>query len=214
MKKLLTIGLVTVLSAGCSATLTTPSMQVQPAVTQQTQATMQANSLKGIYNALKEGIKITFEQKDKNKDGALTPDEFGIMTPDDFKSYRNLDDNWDGKLSLKEMTPGLFSQLKGVAGLKVTADFMFNAIDMHIKDAKVTKQEVQESNAAYLLPSFDKFDKGGKGSLTKSEFEDLYAAVISAGGSSIPNPTVTITPLPTATPKPTATATPAPAAKK
>jgi hypothetical protein len=185
MKKsiiMLTLGLftasaITACGTGGSGLLTDAEMISQPQV--------QAESFSGVYKEIKNSSALAFKEIDKNGDKMITPAEYGVGTPDSAKAFYALDDNHDGKITLKEMTPGFFSRIGLTFRLRSAAGGLFKLMDKS-KDRLISKEELTSGLVSQaFLNEFDKYDvkgktlfhKDSKGYLSQTEFENLFAHV-------------------------------------
>ncbi len=170
-------------------------IQAAPQVQEQTQQQVTAQSYFGIRKQVDKAIKDSFKSMDKNKDGVITPDEYGISTPDQAKAYYELDKNKDGKVTLAEMLPNFFGGIFSSLRLKKTADLLFKQLDKD-HDGYLTQAELTSPLvSAEFLAEFKKFDiekkgfifnRGTLGKLSKSEFENEFAAIASTAVSASP----------------------------
>ncbi|MBC7475156.1 MAG: EF-hand domain-containing protein [Candidatus Sericytochromatia bacterium] len=170
-------------------------IQVAPQVQEQTQQQVTAQSYFGIKKQVEKAIKDSFKEMNKNGDKFITPDEYGISTPDQAKAFYELDKNKDGKVSLDEMLPNFFGGIFSNLRLKKAADSLFRQIDKdhdgYVNETELTSPLV----SAEFLAQFKKFDiekkgfifnRGTLGKLSKSEFENEFAAIASTAVKSAP----------------------------
>jgi len=169
-----------------------------------------ASSFSGVWNEIKKSSESSFKSLDKNKDKFITPDEFGVSSPESFTAFNKLDSNNDGKISKSEYLPNFFEKTTLTLRLKNAAGDLFKLLDKN-KDKLISLEELNSglisSQFAELFKKYDKqgkniFGKSNRGKLTKSEFENLYSHI------AMSNP-VTNSPAPA--PAPSDPAQPAPA---
>lgn len=168
------------------APMNTVPMQAQP-------NNIQAQSLSGINREMGKAVEASFKQKDTNGDKFITPDEFPVKNPDDFVAFRKLDDNKDGKLTVKELGPGLFGKIQDVFQIRAMGNFLFDQLDRN-NDNKLSKDEAAASTIPGLAANFAKFlGKPTFGNkkldyLRKTDFEELvaFAMLNPAAASSTP----------------------------
>ena len=108
-----------------------------------------------------------------------------------------MDDNKDGKVTLKEMLPGFFSKIGMALRLQKAAGTLFGQLDRN-KDKFVQAGELENALvSAEFLGAFKKYDKEKKiflfrkanpGKLSKSEFENMYAHIAMSGLSNVSAP--------------------------
>ena len=141
---------------------------------------VRAQSISGINKEINAAVEATFARKDANADKTITPNEFPVTTPGEFQHFRNLDADRDGKLTLKEMAPGLISKIMDVTQLKATASFLFDQLDTN-GDSKLTKDEAAASHLPGVAANFDKYltkpwyARNPLDYLRKTDFENLVA---------------------------------------
>jgi len=178
------------------------------------QQTVNANSFSGVWKEITKSSEASFKELDKNKDKNITPDEFGVNSPESLTAFNKLDSNNDGKISKNEYLPNLFEKTSLTLKLKNAAGDLFKLLDKN-KDRGISLEELNSglisSQFASLFQKYDKqgkniFGKSNKGKLTKSEFENLYAHIAMSGANSASQPTQ-----PAPAPAPADPAQPAPA---
>jgi hypothetical protein len=142
-----------------------------------------SESILGVSKEIKNSSKLAFKELDKNADKMITPQEYGVATPDSAKAFYAIDKNHDGKIVEKEFTPGFFSSVGLTFRLKSAAAALFKLIDKS-KDKLVSKEELASGLVSQaFITEFDNFDKQQKtlfhkdanGFLSQSEFENLFA---------------------------------------
>jgi hypothetical protein len=214
MKKsivMLTLGLFTTSVLTACGSNSAPLLNDMQLVDQQQQQA-DAESILGVAKEIKNSSTLAFKELDKNSDKMITPEEYGVGTPDSAKAFYAIDHNHDGKIVLNEFTPGFLSKIGLTFRLTSAADGLFKLLDKS-KDKLVSKEELTSGLVSQaFLNEFDKYDVKGKslfhndakGYLSKTEFENLFAHV---AVSNIKNTTGT-TP---ADPNPAPPASPAPA---
>ncbi len=146
---------------------------------------VQAQSFTGVFKEIKSASALAFKELDKNSDKMITPEEYGVGTPDSAKAFYALDSNHDGKIVANEFTPGFFSRIGLTFRLKSASDSLFKILDKS-KDRLVSKEELTAGLVSEaFVAEFEKFDKmknslfhkDANGFLSKSEFENLFANI-------------------------------------
>lgn len=194
MKKLiLALTSITSLTACGNSMPTTQMNSFQPVPQIQAQPNdIQAQSLLGINKEISKAVTESFKRKDTNGDKSITPDEFPVKNSDDFVSFRKLDDNKDGKLTEKELAPGLFGRIQDVLQLKATASFLYDQLDRN-NDGKLSAQEASASTLPGVAGNFDRFrDKPWWSAkkldyLRKTDFENLVAFAMTNPAAAAPS---------------------------
>ncbi|MBC7543325.1 MAG: EF-hand domain-containing protein, partial [Candidatus Sericytochromatia bacterium] len=125
--------------AGCGTSPMLASSVTMPAAA----PGVQAESFKGIGDALKRQVQRKFAERDVNHNKVITPEEYNIKTPEDFVDFKEADDNGDGKIALDEMMPNFFQRANAYLKLRKSAKFMFNQLDKN-NDNKITRNEANE----------------------------------------------------------------------
>jgi Ca2+-binding EF-hand superfamily protein len=152
-------------------------MNQQPAV--------QTESITGVFKEIKNASTLAFKELDKNADKMITPEEYGVGTPDSAKAFYAIDHNHDGKIVANEFTPGFFSRVGLTFRLKSAADSLFKILDKS-KDRLLSKEELQAGLVSQgFITEFENFDKmqnslfhkDAPGKLSQSEFENLFANI-------------------------------------
>lgn len=180
----------------CGGTDTTLSTlpEVQPAEQQ-----VGALSFGGVKEAVKKAITAQFKTLDKDGNKIVTPAEYGVNLPEDFTAFKALDDNKDGKVTLNEMLPGFIERQTTALKLMNAANALFKQIDTS-KDGFIQMSELEKSSlvSGAFAENFKKYDKEKKiwlfrksnsGKLSKSEFQNEYAAIaMSAKAEPAPAP--------------------------
>jgi hypothetical protein len=172
---LITVASLAAVLAGCgTSTMMAPSvpMAAQPAV--------QAESFKGIGQALARQVERKFYEKDANRNKKITPEEWGIKTAEDFVDFREADDNKDGTVELKEMLPGFFDKFSAYRHIKKASRFMFAQLDKN-GDKKLTQGEASEITMAGVADKWSKFAGGKTKAMNKSQFDDFFAELMLNG---------------------------------
>ena len=181
---------VNALTACGSSTMELPILDTQSTVQQD----VQANSFSGVYKEIKNSSGLAFKELDKNADKMIAPDEYGVATPDSAKAFYAIDDNHDGKITLKEFQPGFFSRVGLTFRLRTAARALFKQLDKS-KDKYVSKDELTSALVSTaFVAEFDKFDKeknglfskNQKGRLSASEFENLFANIAMSNLTNLP----------------------------
>ncbi|MBC7476064.1 MAG: hypothetical protein H7263_17410 [Candidatus Sericytochromatia bacterium] len=184
-KKSVAIIVLGMMTSSLTACGTDPSLLTTPTVDAQTNQSVEASSYKGIYDEIQKSSKLAFKELDKNGDKIITPDEFGVTSPDQAKAFYALDENLDGKVTEKEFYPGFFGKIGLTLRLKKAADALFKTLDKN-KDSLVSKEELTSGLVSKaFIDAFDKYDtqqktwfhKDAKGELSKSEFENEFASI-------------------------------------
>lgn len=167
-------------------------MAMPRAAMPQQQATTQvgAQSLLGINKEIGKAVEANFKAKDKDGDGVINPSEFPVESPEDFNYFRRMDSNRDGKLAVKEMSPGLFSRVGDVLQIKATASFLFDELDVD-NNKHLTKTEVAACKIPGVAASFDAYlGKSFFGKkldyLRKTDFENLMAFALLSPAAAAP----------------------------
>ncbi len=188
LKRSLAIAALTVFAANTiTACGTTTSIDMLPAIdNQQVQA-------QGFFSIKKDIEKIStsqFKELDKNKDKMVTPEEYGVRTPDEAKAFYAVDNNHDGKVTLKEMIPGFFAKIGLNLRLQKTAGHVFKQLDKD-HNSYVNPDELSSGLLSQqfvdLFKKYDTekqgklFNRKTKGQLSSSEFENLFAHVALTG---------------------------------
>jgi Ca2+-binding EF-hand superfamily protein len=146
---------------------------------------LQANSFSGVMKEVKNASELAFKELDKNGDKNITPDEYGVATPDAAKAFYALDKNHDGKISKSEFSPNFLNRLGLTFRLRSAASSLFKQLDKN-KDKLVSKEELNSGLvSSQFLDAFDKYDKqkktlfhkDAKNMLSLSEFENLFAYI-------------------------------------
>jgi Ca2+-binding EF-hand superfamily protein len=161
-----------------------PSIAPMPIMTEQ-DPDLQIYSTKTVYKEIKDSSANAFKEIDKNKDKVITPDEYGVATPDSAKAFYALDGNRDGKITQNEFMPSFFRKVGLTFRLQMAARSLFKQLDKN-HDGFVVKDELNSGLVSTeFLNDFDKFDKeqktffhnDAKGKLSKSEFENMFAFI-------------------------------------
>ena len=191
---LLTAFTASVLSA-CGTTQNTLTMPVIDATQQDT--TVGALSYSGVKKEIEKSLTAQFKALDADKNKMITPEEYGVKSPDEFTAFAVMDDNKDGKVTLKEMLPGFFSKIGMALRLQKAAGTLFGQLDRN-KDKFVQAGELENALVSTeFLGAFKKYDKEKKiflfrkanpGKLSKSEFENMYAHIAMSGLSNVAAP--------------------------
>lgn len=185
MNKLATLLSVSILFSAltaCGNSTLLPAAQIpqRAPLTAAEPAQIQAQSILGINKEIKKSVEAAFKTKDKNGDKFITPDEFPVQTPLEFQHFRRFDDNKDGRLTVSEMSPGLFSKVADIMELVATANFLFDQLDVN-NDGKLFKEEAAASTLPGVAANFDQYlSKPWYSSkkltyLRKTDFENLVA---------------------------------------
>jgi len=188
---MLTLGLFTssIITACGNNTAIAPLVMEQP--------TVQAESFTGVMKEIKSSSTAAFKELDRDADKMITPTEYGVGTPDSAKAFYAIDDNHDGKITLKEMMPGFLNRIGLTFRLRSAASGLFKQMDKS-KDKLLSKEELTSGLVSQAFTAeFDKYDTAGKplfgkdnkGKLTKSEFENLFAHIAMSNISNSPAPT-------------------------
>ncbi|GIW21111.1 MAG: hypothetical protein KatS3mg068_0118 [Candidatus Sericytochromatia bacterium] len=160
------------------------------------QQAVNASSFSGVWKEITKSSEASFKALDKNKDKNITPDEFGVSSPESFTAFNKLDSNNDGKISKNEYLPNLLEKTTLTLRLKNAARDLFKLLDKN-KDNGISLEELNSglisSQFATLFQKYDKqgkniFGKSNKGKLTKSEFENLYAHIAMSNTSNSTQP--------------------------
>lgn len=180
----------------CGGTDTTLATMpaVQPVENQQ----VGALSFSGVKKEVEKAITAQFKALDKDGNKVVTPAEYGVNQPEDFQAFKALDDNKDGKVTLKEMLPGFFEKQVTAVKLMNAANALFKQIDKS-KDGFIQMSELENSNlvSEAFVTNFKKFDKEKKiwlfrksnsGKLSKSEFQNEYASIAMSAKADAPAP--------------------------
>lgn len=189
------------LTAFTASTLTacggTDPIATMPVV-EQTEQQVGALSFSGVKKEVEKALTAQFKALDADKNKMVTPEEYGVKSPEDFNSFRALDDNKDGKVTLKEMLPGFIEKQTTALKLMHAANALFKQVDAS-KDGFVQMGELEKSPliSADFAANFKKFDKEKKiwlfrksnsGKLSKSEFQNEYAAIAMSAKAAAPAP--------------------------
>lgn len=227
LKKKLAVLTLTLFTASIFAACSNQEMMLeQPMIDNGVNLTEQDNqvaisSWKGVYKEIQKSNEGAFKELDKNKDKVVTPDEYGVSTPDSLKAFYALDDNRDGKVTASEWTPNFFKRVGLTFRLRKAASNLFDQLDRD-GDKMLAKEEMNSPLISQaFLADFDKYDKQKKtllhkdvkGKLSKSEFEELFAhlAVNNIGATQPPAPPTPPSVTPTSAPvEPPTTPTSAP----
>jgi len=146
---------------------------------------LQANSFLGVMREVKNASELSFKELDKNGDKNITPDEYGVSSPDSAKAFYALDKNHDGKISKNEFLPNFLNRLGLTFRLRSAASSLFKQLDKD-KNKLLSKEELNSGLLSQqFLNSFDKYDKqrktlfhkDAKGMLSLSEFEELFSYI-------------------------------------
>lgn len=216
LKKKLAVLTLSLFTASIFAACSNQEMMLeQPMIDNGVNLTEQDNqvaisSWKGVYKEIQKSNEGAFKELDKNKDKVVTPDEYGVATPDSLKAFYALDDNRDGKVTASEWTPNFFKRVGLTFRLRKAASNLFDQLDRD-GDKMLAKEEMNSPLISQaFLADFDKYDKQKKtllhkdvkGKLSKSEFEELFAhlAVNNIGATQPPTPPVPSAVPPTSTP--------------
>lgn len=159
---------------------------------------VEANSFRGVKAEIEKAMKEQFKAYDADKNKMITPAEYKVATPEEQVQFYKLDENHDGKITLKEMVPSLWEATKMTLSIKRTAGHMFKQLDKS-NDGYLAQDELASplisAQYAELFKKFDKekpflfFNKGTKGKLSKSEFENMFAKIaFSAASAPAPAP--------------------------
>ena len=183
MKRLVSSVLVSAFAVSVLTACGGQSLPVMPVVENTNQ--VQAESFLGVLKEVKNSSMLAFKELDKNADKMIAPDEYGVGTPDSAKAFYALDDNHDGKITLKEMMPGFFKRLGLTFRIQSAAKGLFKQIDKDSSKGVVKEELTSGLVSAAFTAEFDKYDtekpsifnKNPKGKLSKSEFENLFAHI-------------------------------------
>lgn len=191
---LLTAFTASVLSA-CGTTQNTLTMPVIDETQQDT--TVGALSYSGVKKEIEKSLTAQFKELDKDKNKMITPEEYGVKSPEEFTAFSVMDDNKDGKVTLKEMLPGFFGKIGMALRLQKAAGTLFGQLDRN-KDKFIQSGELENALVSTeFLGAFKKYDKEKKiflfrkanpGKLSKSEFENMYAHIAMSGLSNVAAP--------------------------
>jgi Ca2+-binding EF-hand superfamily protein len=145
-----------------------------------------ASSFSSIKKEIEKATTASFNEMDKNSDKMITPAEYEVKTPEQAQAFYALDDNHDGKVTLKEMLPNFFSSVGLTIRLQKTADALFKILDRS-KDHYLSPEELDSGIIApAFITEFKNYDvekqwmffnKGTKDKLSKSEFENMFAHI-------------------------------------
>jgi Ca2+-binding EF-hand superfamily protein len=190
-----------VLTAFAASTLTacggTDTIATMP-VLEQTEQQVGALSFSGVKDQVTKALTAQFKALDADKNKMVTPEEYGVKSPEDFQAFRGLDDNKDGKVTLKEMLPGFIEKQITATKIMHAANALFKQIDSS-KDGFIQMAELNNSPlvSGAFAENFKKFDKEKKiwlfrksnsGKLSKSEFQNAYASIAMSAKADAPAP--------------------------
>ncbi len=149
-------------------------------------APVQASSYKGINKEMEKAVISTFNDLDKNRDKIIVPAEFGVQTPAQAQAFYAMDDNHDGKVTLKELTPNFFSKVGANIRIGKAANALFKELDSS-RDGYLSPEELDSNlitpEYVKLFKKYDVeqpgkiFNTKTKGKLSKSEFQNLFAHI-------------------------------------
>ena len=158
---------------------------------------VEASSFRGVRSEIEKAMKEQFKAYDADKNKMITPAEYKVATPEEQVQFYKLDDNKDGKITLKEMVPSFFESAKMTLSIKRTAGHLFNQLDKS-NDGYLAQEELSSplisAQYAELFKKFDKekpflfFNKGTKSKLSKSEFENMFAKIAFSSAVAAPAP--------------------------
>jgi Ca2+-binding EF-hand superfamily protein len=165
-----------------------------------------ATSVWSIKKEIEKDAANTFNEMDKNGDKMISPEEYEVKTPEQAQAFYALDDNHDGKVTLKEMVPNFFTKVGMAIRLQRTASSLFNILDRS-KDKYLSIEELDTTLiSADFKNEFSKYDvekkwlffnRGTSGKLSKTEFQNLFASVaIKSLNAQVSAPTQPVTPVP------------------
>ncbi len=214
------------LSVFAVSSLTACGSSTAPILAPEVDNSVQSESVMGVAKIIQDASTHAFKELDKDKNKMITPEEYGVATPDSAKAFYALDDNHDGKITLKEMMPGFFKRIGLNFRLRSAASSLFKQLDTG-RDGYISHDELSSGlvSTAFndMFKKYDKekpgkiFNKGTKDKLSKSEFENVFADIAM---NHIPNTPPAPPPAPAdpaapapAPADPAAPASPAPAAK-
>ncbi|MBC7543326.1 MAG: EF-hand domain-containing protein [Candidatus Sericytochromatia bacterium] len=183
--------------AGCGASPMLASSIAVPAAA----PGVQAESFKGVGDALRRQVQRKFAERDINNNKVITPEEYNIKTPEDFVDFKQADDNGDGKITLDEMMPGFFQRANAYLKLRKSAKFMFNQLDKN-DDNRITRNEANEVVLAGVEEKFNYFAKSKGKTMDKGQFTDFFVELLINGAAPL-KPAKPTPPAPPAPPAPT-----------
>ncbi|GIW23588.1 MAG: hypothetical protein KatS3mg068_2595 [Candidatus Sericytochromatia bacterium] len=152
---------------------------------------VQSSSFLGVMKEVKNASELSFKELDKNADKNITPDEYGVSTPDAAKAFYALDKNHDGKISKDEYIPNFLNRLGLTFRLRSAASSLFKLLDKD-KNKLLSREELKSGLVSQqFLDAFDKYDKqkktifhkDAKNMLSLSEFENLFANIAVSNSS-------------------------------
>ena len=113
--------------SACGSNATMPMLDQTQVVAQDPD--LQVLSFTGVMKEIKNASSLSFKELDKNADKMIDPSEYGVGTPDSAKAYYAIDDNHDGKITLKEFMPGFFKKIHLTFRLQSAARALFTQLD-------------------------------------------------------------------------------------